>query len=55
MKQITPELAALWVHARSEYEDIKLLEAKLEKAKRNHARLHLEIRELINKIERAAA
>ena len=55
MKKITPELAALWVHARSEYEDLQLLRAKLAKAERKHALLHLEIRELVGKIEREVA
>jgi hypothetical protein len=54
MRQITPELASLWVHARSEYEDIRLLEAKLAKARLKHARLHEEIRALIAKLEKAA-
>jgi hypothetical protein len=46
-RQISTELARLWVHARSEYEDIRLLEQKLEKARRRHVELHEEIHKLI--------
>lgn len=46
-RQISRELAQLWVHARSEYEDIRLLEQKLEKARRRHVELHEEIHKLI--------
>lgn len=46
-RQISPELAQLWIHARSEYADIRNLEQDLERARRRHADLHEEIRQLI--------
>lgn len=46
-RQISTELARLWVHARSEYEDIRLMQENLEKAKRRHVELHAQIQKLI--------